>query len=107
MTRVGVFAAEDRRLLIALVGVLVVVFALVGSNVAANHSPKPHHVPLGVVGTPPVVGAVAGPLERRAPGAYRIHQYSSPAAARTAVLHRRIYGAYRPVPSPVLLVASA
>jgi hypothetical protein len=42
-------AAQDRRLLIALVGVLVVVFALVGSNVAANRAPKPHHVPLGVV----------------------------------------------------------
>jgi Protein of unknown function (DUF3533) len=107
MTRLRVFGAEDRRLLIALVGVLVVVFALVGSNVAANHAPKPHHVPVGIIGTPPAVGAVAGPLGHRAPGAYQIHEYSSLAAARHAILHRTIYGAYRPVPSPLLLVASA
>ena len=106
-TPTGSSAAQDRRLLIAFVGVLVVVFALVGSNVAANHAPKPHHVPVGIIGTPPVVGAVAGSVERRAPGAYQIHAYSSLAAAQTAILHRVIYGAFRPDPSPLLLVASA
>jgi hypothetical protein len=105
--RAGVFGAEDRRLLIALVGVLVVVFALVGSNVAANHAPKPHHVPVGIVGTPPVVRAVAGPLGQRAPGAYQVHEYSSLAAARAAILHRSVYGAYLPGRAPLLLVASA
>jgi hypothetical protein len=54
-----------------------------------------------------VVGAVAGFVERRAPGAYQIHAYSSLAAAQTAILHRVIYGAFRPVPSPLLLLASA
>jgi Protein of unknown function (DUF3533) len=103
----GSLAAEDRRLLIALLGVLVVVFALVGSNVAANHAPKPHHVPVGVIGAPPVVGAVAGSIGQHAPGAYQIHAYSSLAAARTAILHRTVYGAFRPLPSPLLLVASA
>ena len=103
----GSLAARDRRLLIALVGVLVVVFALVGSNVAANHSPKPHHVPVGVVGTPPVVRAVAASIGRRAPGAYQIHAYTSVAAAQTAMLHRTVYGAFRPGSAPLLLVASA
>lgn len=103
----GAFAAKDRRLLIALVGVLVVVFALVGSNVAANHAPKPHHLPLGVIGTPPVVGAVRGSLGRRAPGAYQIHAYTSLAAAKAAILDREVYGALRPAPTPLLLVASA
>jgi hypothetical protein len=100
-------AAQDRRLLIALVGVLVVVFALVASNVAANHSPKPHHVPVGVIGTPPVVNAVASAIWQHAAGAYEIHAYASPAAAQTAILHRTIYGAFRPLPSPLLLIASA
>jgi Protein of unknown function (DUF3533) len=49
---------------------------------------------------------VAKPLGDRAPGAYEIHEYSSLAAARTAILHRTIYGAYQPGPSPVLLVAN-
>jgi hypothetical protein len=93
--------------LIGLVGVLVVVFALVGSNVAANHSPKPHHVPLGVIGRPPVLSAVADALGRRAPGAYQVHAYTSLASAQTAILHRAVYGAFRPRPSPLLLVASA
>ena len=100
-------AAKDRRLLLALLGVLVVVFALVASNVAANHAPKPHHVPIGVVGPPPVVRTVAGALGRRAPGAYQIHAYSSLAAARAAILGRTVYGAIQPLPSPLLLVASA
>jgi hypothetical protein len=90
-----------------LVAVLLVVFALVGSNVAANHSPKPHDVPVGIVGPPAVVDAVARPLEQRAPGAYEIHEYSSLDEARTAVLHRTVYGAFQPGPTPVLLVASA
>jgi hypothetical protein len=103
----GSLAAHDRRLLIALLGVLVLAFALVGSNVAANHAPKPHHVPVGVIGTPPVVGAVAGSIGQHAPGAYQVHAYSSLAAARTAILDRTVYGAFRPLPSPLLLVASA
>jgi hypothetical protein len=100
-------SAQDRRLLGGLAGVLVVVFALVGSNVAANHSPKPHDVPVGLVGTPQAIDAVAVPLKQRFPGAYEIHEYPTPDAARTAILHRDVYGAYEPQPSPVLMVASA
>src|ERR1700748_912589 len=43
---------DARRLLVASLGVLAAVFALVASNVAANHSPKPHSLPTGMVGTP-------------------------------------------------------
>jgi hypothetical protein len=100
-------AAQDRRLLVALLGVLVVVFALVGSNVAANHAPKPHHVPTGVIGPPSVVRTVAGSLDQQAPGAYQVHAYSSLAAGKTAILDRTVYAAIRPLPSPLLLVASA
>ena len=91
----------------ALAGVLVLAFALVGSNVAANHAPKPHQLPLGVIGTPLVVGAEAASLEHRAPGAFQIHAYTSLSAAKAAILHREVYGALRPAQSPLLLVASA
>jgi hypothetical protein len=60
-----------------------------------------------VIGTPATVAAVTGALAHRSPGAYTVHQYSSIAAAKTAILHRAVYGAYRPAPSPLLLVASA
>ena len=98
---------DDRKLLVGSLGVLLAVFALVASNVAANHSPKPHGLPIGIVGTPAVADAAGAELARTAPGAYEVHAYRSPSAARTAVLHRSIYGAFQPAPAPVLLVASA
>jgi len=101
------FSADDRKLLAASLAVLAAVFALVYSNVAANHSPKPHSLPIGIVGTPAVTGAAEAGLARAAPGAFEVHAYPSLAAAKTAVLDRSVYGAYQPVPSPVLLVASA
>ena len=61
---------DDRRLLVASLGVLAAVFALVASNVAANHSPKPHSLPIGMVGTRAVVEA--GRLTVLASGPSRI-----------------------------------
>ena len=98
---------DDRKLLAASLGILVAVFALVSSNVAANHSPKPHSLPIGIVGTPAVAGAARAELARATPGAFDVHAYQSLTAARTAVLHRSVYGAFQPLPSPILLVASA
>jgi hypothetical protein len=85
----------------------VAVFALVSSNVAANHSPKPHSLPIGIVGTPAVSDAARAELARAAAGAFEVHAYPSLTTARTAVLDRSVYGAFQPVPSAVLLVASA
>lgn len=87
---------DNRKLLLAGFAILVAVFALVFSNVGANHAPKPHQLPVGIVGSPQVVGSVASGLEHSMPGAYDIHGYSSPAAANTAILHRKVYGAYQP-----------
>jgi hypothetical protein len=59
-------SADDRKLVVGSLGVLVAMFALVSSNVAANHSPKPHGLPIGIVGTPAVVDvAVLNSLGRR------------------------------------------
>jgi hypothetical protein len=91
----------------ASLGVLAAVFALVSSNVAANHSPKPHDVPIGIVGTPPATDAAEAELGRADPGAFKVHAYPSLTAAKTGVLHRSVYGAFQPDPSPVLLTASA
>jgi hypothetical protein len=103
----GALAAKDRRLLFALLAVLLLAFALIGSNVAVQHAPKPHRLPFGVIGTPQVVGAVTASLEKGAPGAYQVHAYTSLAAAQEAILHRTVYGALRPAASQLLLVASA
>ena len=98
---------DDRKLLAASLGVLAAVFALVSSNVAANHSPKPHDLPIGIVGAPVVTDPAEAELGRAAAGAFKVHAYQSLTAAKNAVLHRSVYGAFQPVPSPVLLTASA
>jgi hypothetical protein len=103
----GILSPDNRKLLLVVVAVVAAIFTLVVSNVAANHAPKPHHVPVGVIGSPQVVGVVASQLRHSAPGAYQIHGYGSAAAARTAILHRRVYGAFRPGWIPLLLTASA
>jgi hypothetical protein len=59
---------DNRKLLVASLGVLVAGFALVASNVAANHSPKPHRLPIGIIGTPAVAqAAVLNSPGRRRP----------------------------------------
>jgi hypothetical protein len=98
---------DDRKLIGVLVGVLVVVSLLVFSNVAANHSPKPHDLPVGIVGPTTVAATATAQLGRVAPGGYRIHDYDSLATAKSAVLHRSVYGAFQPSPTSVLLVGTA
>ena len=102
-----VFSPGNRKILFVLAGMLALVFVFVGSNVAANHEPRPHGLPLGIAGPPSAVAAVTGQLDRRVPGAFAVQGYGSPAAARTAILHRSIYGALEPGPRPVLLIADA
>jgi hypothetical protein len=103
----GAVSSSDRRLVLAIVGVLIAVFALVYSNVAANHSPKPHRLPIGVVGPAAVADAARTQLARVDPGGFLIYDYDSLDAATTAIRHRSVYGAYQPAPSPVLLTANA
>jgi hypothetical protein len=98
---------DDRKLIAATVGVLVAVSLLVFSNVAANHSPKPHDLPIGIVGPPAATDAVRAQLGRVAPGGYRVQGYGSLASAQAGVLHRSVYGAFQPAPTAVLLVATA
>jgi hypothetical protein len=98
---------DDKKLMVAGIGVLIAVFALVFSNVAANHAPKPHDLPVGIVAAPAVADVAGAQLAKVAPGGYRIQDYNSLAAARQAVEHRSVYGAFQPEPSPVLLVATA
>ena len=49
---------ENRNLLIVVAGLLAIAFAFVASNVAANHQPEPHNLPVGIVGSPQVADPV-------------------------------------------------
>jgi hypothetical protein len=103
----GAVPSGDRKLVVALVGVLIACFAMVYSYVAANHSPRPHNVPVGIVGPAPVADAAGAQLDRVEPGGFIVHDYESLTAAKAAVLDRSVYGAYQPAPAPVLLTANA
>lgn len=100
-------AVANRKLLLAVLALLVAAFAFVGSNVEANHAPKPHHVPVGIIGTAATYAAAESAFAQGAPGAYQFRIYSSLGTARKGILNREVYGAYRPGPPPLLLVASA
>lgn len=65
-----------------LLAILVVAFALPAARSA------PHDVPIGVV------GALAQPLEDKMSAAgFTVHDFATPEDARTAILHREVYGA--------------
>src|SRR4051794_21430009 len=98
---------ENRILVITVAVVLALVFTFVFSNVAANHQPKPHGLPVGIAGSSRAVGALTQQLDRSAPAAYAVNAYSSAARAAPAVSQRKVYGAFEPGPRPSLLVARA
>lgn len=90
--------------LVAALGVALVVQALfVFSYVGALHSPKPHRVALGVVGSPAVPAAVASQ--------FSLHtvSYSSEAAALHAVDQRKVAGVFvvTPTGSKLFVVPAA
>ena len=103
----AVLSPDNRKILIGLAGVFALAFAFVSSNVAANHHPKPHDLPVAIVGSAQAADAFARQLDSKVPGGFEVKPYGSEAAARTAILHRKVYGAFEPGPPPTLLVASA
>ncbi len=75
-------------LIAGLAVVLLVQAAFVLSYVGALHSPKPHSVTLGTVGTSPLPAVVAKQFS------LKITRYSSEADARVAIDQRKINGAF-------------
>jgi hypothetical protein len=68
----------------------------------------PRDLPVGVVGTSPAAQRAAGGLRRAEPGGFSIRQYARAAAARSAIQHRDIYGAFVISPGRItVLEASA
>jgi hypothetical protein len=73
----------------------------------AFHAPVPHRLPVGVVGTAQQADQVAAALRQAMPDGFAVRPLAGEAAARTAVLHHDVYGAYLPGPPAVLLTAGA
>ncbi len=77
-----------RLLGLALLVVLLVQAVFVSSYVGALHDPKPRDVQVGIVGPAPLAAAVAKQV------GFELVPYASEAAARDAIDHRRIEGAF-------------
>ncbi|MBO0819620.1 MAG: hypothetical protein J2P26_02085 [Nocardiopsaceae bacterium] len=89
------------------IGALVFAFCFGWSFLAAFHAPAPHNVPVGVVAPAPQAQQLGTMLNAHVPGGLSLHPYATPDAAREAVLHRSVEGAFVAGPHPVLMVASA
>jgi Protein of unknown function (DUF3533) len=92
-----------RLLGLALLVVLLVQAVFVSSYVGALHDPKPRDVQVGIVGPAPLAAAVAKQV------GFELVPYASEAAARDAIDHRRIEGAFIGAPggSTLLVVPAA
>jgi nucleotide-binding universal stress UspA family protein len=60
---------------------------------SAFHAPRPHDLPVGIVGPAAVTSRVEHALDSAAPGAFRFRSYHSEAGARTGITQREVDGA--------------
>jgi len=81
---------------------------------AAFHAPRPHNLPVAVVGTSQQVLRIETELDAESPGGFSVAMYPSAAQAQDAIEHHQIYAAYISPGSvgtlgekPMLLYASA
>jgi nucleotide-binding universal stress UspA family protein len=65
----------------------------VALTVSAFHQPRPHDVPVGIVGSAAVTSRVEQALDSAAPGAYSFTSYQNAASAVTGIAHRDVDGA--------------
>jgi nucleotide-binding universal stress UspA family protein len=61
--------------------------------VSALHQPRPHDIPVGMVGSAAVTGRIEHALDSAAPGAYSFRGYQSAATAVSGIAHREVDGA--------------
>jgi hypothetical protein len=72
------------------VALLAVQAAMVFAFVFPGNQPKPHHVPVGFVGSPEIESALAA----KSGSAISFRSYESEQAARAAIQSREVYGAF-------------
>ena len=65
----------------------------VALTLSAFHAPRPHDLPVGIVGPAAVTSRVEHALDGAAPGAFGWHSYPSEAGARTGIAQREVDGA--------------
>src|SRR5258705_8146460 len=95
-------------LIAPIAGGLVVMLLLLGLIGTAIRDPRPHDIPVGVVGPAPAVQQITGAFGAKAPGTFAFTTYASEDAARAALDSRDVDGVLLiGAGAPRLLVAGA
>src|ERR1700716_958681 len=83
--RQGGARARLERFLPPIVGGLLLLVALVGLIGTAIRDPRPHDIPVGLVGPPPAVQQISAAFASAAPGTFQFTTFASEADARAAL----------------------
>src|SRR2546429_2955847 len=86
---------------------LVVLVTLLGLIGTAIRDPRPHDIPVGLVGPEPAVQQITTAFGTNAPGAFAFTSYSSESDASAALDSRAVDGVVILGPSPRLIVSGA
>ena len=95
------------RLVPPVVGGLLLLFSLIGLIGSAIRDPRPHDIPVGLVGPPAAAQQMSTAFGSAAPGAFQFTSYASEADARAALDARSVDGFLVIGPSPRLVLAGA
>jgi hypothetical protein len=90
----GGFGEAIKAIFAPVVIVLVIGLTFVSVYLAAFHQPRPHDLPIGVVGPPPAVTQVDSGLGAKVPGYFKVSGYADADAARYDLTHRKIFAAF-------------
>src|SRR6267378_3878053 len=89
------------------IGGLLLLIALLGLIGTAIRDPKPHDIPVGLVGPAPAVQQISTAFGTNAPGAFQFTTYGSEADAKAALDSRTVDGVLVLGGQPRLIVAGA
>lgn len=84
-------ASAARGVLLPVAVVLTIGLIFVGVYLAAFHQPRPHRLPVAVVGTQQEAGSTAQSLDAAIASGFAVRRYADAGAAQTAVADRRAY----------------
>jgi len=97
-----------RQLIAPVVGALVLLVAFLGLIGTAIRDPRPHDIPVGLVGPAPAVQQIEAAFGTNAPGAFQFTAYGSESDARAALDSRAVDGVLvLGGPAPRLILAGA
>jgi nucleotide-binding universal stress UspA family protein len=87
------YLAQYRRLAGFIVASAAFAAIFVALTLSAFHAPRPHDLPVGIVGPAAVTSRVEHALDSAAPGAFGWRSYPSETGARTGIAQREVDGA--------------